>query len=190
MAQNTQPETLTTPAANTTHAGRVITVARKFRPAYSYDYTNSYSGETRRVDVEAWEVWAAAVDGKEWYGLSSGKDVQDAINRAKRAIDRLNSDEAIYDSLQSYVGRVEVKLGAAERDENGRLHKPVVSENITLATQPKIGDRVVTYSRGYWRKALVAKVGRKNVEVAYVTSVGGTLTRKSVPASSVYVEVA
>jgi hypothetical protein len=189
MAHDAIPEVEITPVTETSHAGRVITVVRKFRPAYDHDYTNSYSGVTTTHHSDAWEIWEASIDGKAWYGLASSKSPQDATNRAKRAIDRQDADEAIYGSLQTYVGRVDVALGKAERGEDGKLHKPVIATNVTPAGVVKLGDRVVAYSRGYWRRALISKVGRKNVEIAYVTSVGGTLTRKSVAASDVYREV-
>lgn len=191
MAQNTIPETEVTslPALSITHADRAVTVVRKFRAGYDHDYTNSFSGITTTHHSDAWEVWEASVDGKAWYGLASIKSPADAIAKAKRAIDRQDADEAIYESLQSYVGRVDVALGAAEQGEDGKWFKPVIATNVAPAPDAKVGDRVVAYSRGYWRRALIAKVGRKNVEIAYVTSLGGTLTRKSVAASSVYREV-
>lgn len=34
----------------------------------------------------------------------------------------------------------------------------------------RVGDRVVVYSRGGWRNALIAKLGRKRVTVAYTTA--------------------
>lgn len=189
MAQTPATETTYVPDATVTHKGQVITVVRKFRPAYTSTYTNSVSGVTTTHDNEAWEIWEASVDGKAWYGLGSSKSPQDAVARAKRAIDRIAADEAIYDSLQAYVGRVDVTLGQAERGEDGKLRKPVISTNVTPAGEVKVGDHVVTYTRGYWRRVIVAKVGRRNVEVAYVTSLGGQMTRKSVPASAVYREV-
>ena len=170
------------------HEGETISIQYRFRPAYDYDYTNSYSHETSTLHSDAWEIWEASIDGRRFQGLSSAKSAQDAIARAKRAIDRCNADEAIYASLQQYVGRVEVKLGPAIKDEAGKWHKEVIEGAVPAGTV-KVGDHVVTYSRGYWRRVVVAKVGRKNIEVAYVTSLGGQMTRKSVPATSIYKEV-
>jgi len=188
---NTEPSVEVTdlPESTLTYEGETITITRRFRPGYDYDYTNSYSGETSTLHSDAWEVWEAAIDGRRFQGLTSDKNAQDAIARAKRAIDRCNADEAVYPSLQSYVGRVEVELGPAIKDEAGKWHKEVISTNLTPAGQVKVGDHVVTYTRGYWRRVVVSKIGRKNIEVAYVTSVGGQITRKSVAQDSVYKEV-
>jgi hypothetical protein len=189
---NPATETFDVPEATTEYKSYVLTVVRKFRPGYEYDYTygsRTPNPTTDHIVVEPWEVWECAANGKVWYDNRSAKSAQDAVARAKRAIDRLEADEEIYPSLQVYVGRVQVELGPAAKGPDGKLRKPVISTNVTLAIDPQVGDHVVAYSRGYWRRGVVAKVGRKNAEMAYVTAVNGQITRKAIALDSLYKEV-
>lgn len=174
MPKSYEPETVITeiPELTTEYKGRTITVEHHFRPAYEYDYTWTDGTRVTHHEVEAWEIWYSLTNGKQTYNGRSRESADKALKAAKRSIDRQDADEAIYPSLQTYIGRVDI----------------LDVDRVSYALDPQVGDRVVGYSRGYYRRGIVAKVGPKNIEIAYVTARNGVMTRKAVARDKVYVE--
>jgi hypothetical protein len=105
------------------------------------------------------EHWESSINGKHYSELW-GKTEAEARAAAERAVARCVADDKVRPLLFGWYGQ------------------PSEVEYSELATTPdpevelKYGDQVVVYSRGAARKVIVTKVGRKNIEVAYVTEGG------------------
>lgn len=140
--------------------------------------TVEYVPERREGSWHQGAHYEAKIDGRTGYGLNSWPSEVAARKAAERQVARWAADEAVRPACEAYYGRPAYFV---ERD------LPV-----------EVGFKVVIRSRGQMRRAIVTKVGRKNVEVAYVTEGGmkdarehgweATLTRKSVPSDEVYAE--
>jgi hypothetical protein len=138
-------------------------------PLSQYEITTELRPEEPHF---AGEWWEANINGRTYHGLW-GKTEADARAAAERAIARWEADDAIRAVAEDYYGRPD----PANVDD--LLEWPLAP-----------GARVVIYSRGYKRRAVVEKVGRKNVACVYVTRPGGTLTRKAVARAEVCFEMA
>jgi hypothetical protein len=122
--------------------------------------------------------FVAKVDGRQFgWDLDADK----AIAQAKRVVDSILADERDYDECVAVVGQVSREVADAAPD---------------ASAETPLRSVVCFYSRGAHRRGIVVKVGRKNIEIAYVTEGGLTeaskrrngqagITRKAIPFAKV-----
>lgn len=146
----------------TTTEYRNRTITTEFIPEQHHDW-----GGTTYAHYEI------SVDGRKWDRKS---DEAKGIAAVKKAIDQDIEDTEITPALLAFFGVVDGAEAQALPDASPATQK---------------GDHVVIFSRGRNRKAVVTKVGRSNVTVAYTTDSAVRdhvqkgyrvqITRKSVP---------
>lgn len=155
-----------------TYKGREITV--DFRPRLQENRSSRAAGFEVHVDGRTYqggfivtETYDRAEQGYVSKGVSDESLIKKAIKKGRQWVDADIADAEIRPSLENCIAYVSRKAKASL---------------VCTGSEPtdfEVGDLVWFYSRGNFRSGRIEKIGKTNVGVAYVTEVGGIITRKS-----------